>query len=98
MGIAAAISMLLLVVAGQRITLVAEEELSVYAKPADGEVINKLRKEEEVPVIGCVDLKHYIVPTISVEGRTGYVVEGQFHLERKKAWDLGGGPLSFSCP
>lgn len=96
--LSATTSLLLLSAAGQRISLVAEEELSVYAKPTNGEVINKLQKEEEIPVIGCADLKHYIVPIINIDGRAGYIVEGQFHLKKRKAWDLGGGPISFSCP
>lgn len=89
--------MLLVVMMGQRIELVAQEELSLYDKAENGQVIAKIQSGEKVEVVACEDLKHYIVPVIRLAGKAAYVVDGKFHLERKKVWDFDAGPLSFSC-
>ena len=89
--------LLLVVMMGQRIELIAQGELSLYDKAENGQVIAKLRPDEKVEVLACKDLKHYIVPVVTFAGRTAYVVNGKFHLERKRAWDFDAGPLSFSC-
>jgi hypothetical protein len=89
--------LLLVAVTGQRITLVAEEELNLYSKAAAGQLIGKAKLGEKLAVVRCEDLKHYIVPIVHIDGRNAYVVEGKFSLERKEAWKFGAGPLSFSC-
>ena len=94
---AIAICVLFLAILGQRITLVASEEVNLYDKPTGGQVVKKLKPGEAVSVAACEDLKHYIVPVVSVNGQDSYVVDGKFHLERRRTWEFGAGPLSFSC-
>ena len=87
-----------LLLVGQRISLVAQGQVTLYDKPMGGVAIKKLELGEMAAVVSCEDLKHYIVPVVHVDGKEGYVVEGKYRLDSKKAWELNGIPLSFSCP
>lgn len=89
---------ILVAMAGQRISLIAQEDLNLYDKPINGQVIGKIHQNEKVSVISCEDIKHYIVPVVNFAGKDAYVLEGKFHLERNRSWDFGAGSLSFSCP
>jgi hypothetical protein len=82
---------------GQRINVIAKGEVNLYDKPVDGQVVKVLNPGEIMPVVGCEDLKHYIVPIVFMDGRKAYVHEGDYRLERKFAWDLNAGPVSLSC-
>lgn len=83
---------------GQRVTVIAKGPVNLYDKPADGQVIKVLQPDETAPVMGCEDLKNYIVPAVEIGGRRAYVREGDYRLERRRVWDPSAGPVSFSCP
>ena len=83
---------------GQRINLIPSEAVNLYDKPVDGQVVKVLGEREVIPVLECEDLKHYIVPVVLIDGRRAYVLEGEYHLDRRHVWDLNAGPISFSCP
>jgi hypothetical protein len=83
---------------GQRINVVAQSPLKLYDRPIAGVVINTLNSGAVLPVDGCEDVKHYIVPVVMVDGRRAYVLEGDYGLDRKPAWELDAAPVSLSCP
>lgn len=82
---------------GQRITVIAKGQVNLYDKPIDGQVIKILKPGEMAPVVGCEDLKHYIVPIVLIDGRRAYVHEGDYRLDRKSVWELNAGLVSLSC-
>ena len=89
----------------ERITLVADAPIQVMDRaitdPQQTKAIGSIDQGEEVPVLGCEDLKHYIAPEIKLaDGKAGYVLVGQFQLKRHSPWSLSppkGAPLVFSC-
>jgi hypothetical protein len=83
---------------GQRINMIAKGPVNLYDKPMDGQVIKVLNPGEITPVVGCVDLKHYIVLIVLIDSRRAYVHEGDYRLGRKSVWNLNAGPVSLSCP
>lgn len=93
-----AISALGLLLVGQRISLVAQDQVMLHDKPMGGVVIKKLEPGEVAAIVRCEDLKHYIVPVVSLDGKDGYAVDGKYRLNSKRTWELSGVPLSFSCP
>jgi len=89
---------LMLIITGEQIILIAQEDLNIYDKPMNGKVIGILHSNEKISVIGCEDLKHYIIPIVNYSNRKAYIIEGGFHLERRKLRDFEAGlSLSFSC-
>jgi hypothetical protein len=88
---------LLATVFGERVTLVADEDLNLYSTSSGGKVIKKLNSGGSAKVMACLDLKSYIVPQLRVENETVFVLEGQFHLVRASVWDFKAGPISFTC-
>lgn len=65
----------------KRIILIADDQIDVVDRavtdPAQTKIIAKLRPGQELPVLSCVDLKHYIVPEIRLgDGKRGYVLVG----------------------
>ena len=99
-GVAGALAICALVwsLVGQRINVIAKGQVNLYDKPMDGQVIKVLKPGEITPVVGCEDLKHYIVPIVLIDGRQAYVHEGDYRLDRKSVWELNAGPVSLSCP
>jgi hypothetical protein len=99
-GVATALAIyaLALVLIGQRINVIAKDRVNLYDAPMDGQVIKILKPGEATAVVGCEDLKHYIVPIVLVDGRRAYLHEGDYRLDRKAVWELHAGPVSFSCP
>lgn len=95
---ALAICALALALVGQRINVIAKGQVNLYDKPMDGQVIKVLKPGEITPVVGCEDLKHYIVLIVLIDGRRTYVHEGDYRLDRKSVWELNAGPVSLSCP
>jgi hypothetical protein len=89
--------LVLVAMRAQRVSLIPQEELSLYDKPTGGQVIGSLQTDGRIAVVRCEDLKHYIVPVVQIDGKDAYVVDGKFRVDRKKIWDFGSGPLSFSC-
>lgn len=94
---------LAVIVAGKKITLVAEEEVAVesapYANVANVNRVATLKPGEEVQVSSCIDVKHYIVPEVVLnDGSKGYVVVGRFHLIRRHVLQSPSGPIVMSCP
>ncbi|WP_395686080.1 hypothetical protein [Caenimonas koreensis] len=84
--------------AGQRISLIADGALVLYDKPMDGAPAGTIAPGATVPVVGCEDLKHYIVPIVVINGHEAYVRDGVFRMQRQRVWDFAAGPISFSCP
>lgn len=71
--------------------LVADRQLEVYDAIGIGDsprkAIGRIGIGEELLVLRCIDLKHYLVPKVVLQdGRIGYVIEGTFHLQRKLLW------------
>jgi hypothetical protein len=93
-----AICALIFALIGQRINVIAKGYVNLYDKPMDGQVVKVLKPGEITPVVGCEDLKHYIVPIVLIDGRRAYVHEGDYRLDKKSVWELGAGPVSLSCP
>jgi hypothetical protein len=84
--------------AGHRISAIAGSQVNLYDEPIDGRVIKVLRRGDVTAVVGCKDVKHYIVPVVLVDGQRAYLQEGDYRLVRKAVWEVGDGPISFSCP
>ena len=84
---------------GRRVTFVTESDVNIYDRSAQGSrVIAVLPPGTEVPVIECVDSKHYIVPRVKLsESVSGYVHEGRFRIVRKGPWENSRAPITFSC-
>ncbi|MHA6889850.1 hypothetical protein [Ralstonia pseudosolanacearum] len=83
---------------GQRIALVAEEDIQVTSLPDGGASLGYINVGQSVDVLECKDLKHYIVPKVRLPDRAeGYILQGKFHLIRHSAWQFSAGSLSFSC-
>ena len=82
---------------GQRINVIAMGQVNLYDKPIDGQVIKILKPGEIASVVGCKDLKHYIVPIVLINGQRAYVHEGDYRLDRKSVWELNAGVVSLSC-
>ena len=97
-AIALAICALAWTLMGQRINVIATGQVNLYDKPMDGQVIKVLKPGEITPVVGCEDLKHYIVPIVLIGGRQAYLHERDCRLDRKSVWKLSAGPVSLSCP
>jgi hypothetical protein len=90
------------VLVGEKITLIPEEQINLIAEPvsdpAKAVVVGKLQAEQGVEVVGCYDMKHYIVPKVRLENeQTAYVTEAKFRLERKPAWSTFGESTVISC-
>jgi hypothetical protein len=84
---------------GKRIILIADEDVQVTLLPTGDKAIGTIPAGHGVEVLGCEDLKHYIVPKVRLwDGKDGYVLIGKFHLVRHSAWQFSTGELSFSCP
>ena len=88
--------------AGEKITLIPEEPIDLIAEPvadpAKERVIGKLQARHSVEVVGCYDMKHYIVPEVRLATRqTAYVITAKFRLERKPTWSTWEGATVFSC-
>jgi hypothetical protein len=88
---------LLATVFGQKVTLVADEDLNLYSTSSGGKVIEKLNSGRSANVMTCLDAKSYIVPQLKVQNETVFVLEGKFHLVRASVWDLKAGFISFTC-
>lgn len=76
--------------------VVADTKLAIYdttgANEAPRRIINEAAAGEELLVLRCIDLKHYLVPEVVLrDGKVGYIVEGAFHLRHKFPW------ASFGC-
>jgi hypothetical protein len=89
----------------QRITLVAQAPIEVVDRavpdPAQTKVVGSISAGEEVAVLGCSDIKHYIAPQVRLlDGTRGVVLVGEFKLKRHSPWHLSpqtNAPLVFSC-
>jgi hypothetical protein len=67
--------------------------------PATARVIAVLEMGARADVLACNDLKHYFVPEIRLQdGRTGFVMGGQFELTKKSPSLKFDKPIVFSCP
>lgn len=83
---------------GERIMLVADEEINVASSLNGDRVVGSIHFGQTVQVLSCKDLKHYIVPKVRLPGGgDGYVMDGKFHLIRSSMWQFKKGPISFSC-
>ena len=84
---------------GQRVRLLAEEEIKVTVDPhGEKEVVGVIQAGQEVPVLKCEDLKHYIVPKVKLaNGAEGYVLKGKFKINRHASWSSSASPISFTC-
>jgi len=82
----------------ERITIVADEHVGLFDRPEGGQIIATLSPGQMAPVLGCKDIKHYIVPLVSLDGKTGFAVGGEYHLKRGKVWTSSPAPMSLSCP
>ncbi len=85
---------------GQRITLVADEAISLQETTEGKKVVAVVPQGARLAVLGCEDDKSLIVPRVELaSGAVGFVVYGKFHLERTGIFSGDGkGPISFSCP
>lgn len=82
---------------GQRVELVAEEDLVVSDAPIRGKPVGHIKRGERYAVTGCEDIKSYFLPIVRLGDREAFVASPGFTLTVKPAWDLSGGPVSFSC-
>jgi hypothetical protein len=87
---------------GRNVELVATTAIPIGAEatidPASARAIAVLEKGERVDVLSCTDLKHYMVPEVRLpDGRTGFVLGGNFELVRKSPSLHLHKPLVFSC-
>jgi hypothetical protein len=66
-----------------RMRLVADEKIGVYQNTDSDFIVGEISTGEKVSVIACDDDKSMIYPIVKLgNGRVGYVIFGDFHLER----------------
>jgi hypothetical protein len=89
----------------QRVTLVANALIAVVdravADPGQTKVVGTIATGQEVRVLGCVDIKHYLVPQVILDnGARGFVLVGDFQLKRDSPWSLSSlrdASLAYGC-
>jgi hypothetical protein len=105
LGLLVVLGLVITGIVGQRLTLLPLETIEVVdeavADPKRYQAVGSLAQGEEVPVLGCVDLKHYIAYKVPLtNGKVGYVLVGRFELKRHSVWSLSAhqkSSLVFSC-
>lgn len=85
---------------GQRVTLVAEERISIHEAPDGKKEVAVIGRGDRVAVLACHDEKSLIVPEVRLPDQsTGFVVYGAFRLEHEGVFSRKSkAPISFSCP
>jgi hypothetical protein len=98
--LAAVIVLLLGVTLGQRITLIASEQINIQESAEGKKTIAVVPAGTRLDVLDCHDDKSLIVPRVRLDdGSIGYAVYGAFRLERAGIFDgQSKAPISFSCP
>jgi hypothetical protein len=83
-----------------RIRLVADEKIKIYQNTGSDFIVGEISIGEKVSVIACDDDKSMIYPIVKLgNGRIGYVIFGDFHLERDDFLNFDSSiPVNFSCP
>jgi hypothetical protein len=84
------------------ITLIAEGPIEVQewlaTESNQARTVGYLKAGDEVVVVACEDLKHYIAPVVRLhDGTTGYVFTGSFRLKREPPWSIPGKPTALGC-
>lgn len=84
--------------AGRRITLVAETPVPLWDEPDGRQVITTLPPGQQALVTGCKDAHHYFAPRVELSGgRSAYAVGGQFRLIRRPGWPCLSCTVAYSC-
>ena len=89
---------------GNYMYVVAEEDLTIYsnldsAMGGDEGQIGMLEMNDELQIVKCHDVKHYIVPeVITKSGERGYINGGRFSIQRERAGFTFRGHKIFGCP
>lgn len=83
---------------GQRVSLLAIGTVNITSD-VNGEIeVGVIYDGQTVPILSCEDTKQYIVPKVRLEnGIEGYVVRGDFKINREPSWRTTPFPISFSC-
>lgn len=92
------LAILLYFALGQRVSLLATGDIKIISDPGGGVEIGVIYAGQTVPVLRCEDLKHYIVPKVKLaNGTEGYVLRGDFKIDRQPSWFSSSAPISFTC-
>ncbi|WP_439535379.1 hypothetical protein [Methyloversatilis sp.] len=88
---------------GKNIELLATTTVPIGAEPtidpATTRTVAVLEIGARVVVLSCEDLKHFFAPEVRLpDGRTGFVMGGQFELTKKTPSLTFDQPIVFSCP
>ncbi len=80
--------------------LVADERIKIYQSIDSDLIVGEVSSGEKVSVVACDDDKSLIYPIVELgNGRVGYVVLGNFHLEHDDVLNFNSSmPVNFSCP
>ena len=84
--------------------VVAEEDLAVYstldsAMGAEDDQIGMLVINDELQIVECHDVKHYIVPeVITKSGERGFINGGRYTIRGERADFTFKGHKIFGCP
>ena len=78
------------IIGGHKLTLIAKEEVILVSNLAEAvasrpkRIIATIAPGDEVSIISCKDVKHYIVPKVRLgDGTQGYVANGDFAIKRE---------------
>jgi hypothetical protein len=97
--VAVALVVLVIVGAGENISLTTAGEVPTY-ELQNGIAVQTtmlLPTNSTQPVTGCTDMKHYLAYQTRVDGRDLLVIDGQFRLDRHSfigSWKL---PMVYFC-
>jgi hypothetical protein len=85
---------------GQRITLVATNQLDVFSDADGKNRIATLNAGDVVAVETCTDTKSIIYPVVILpNGTTGNIFDSNFLLQRSGIFNRSSiAPISFACP
>jgi hypothetical protein len=98
--VVAAAAALLPVVFLEKMELVAEERLDLFASSDQtSQIVGQLMPGSRVWVVGCEDIKHYFVVKVKLgRGQLGHVHKGRFELHRPPSLSAWSAPVAWGCP
>jgi hypothetical protein len=98
LGLVAILTMATLAYIGERAEIIVEGPTPVWVdKKGDGKKIASLQGGMVVPIMACIDVKSYFVYRVSILDKTGYVVDGLYHVRVGPIWSDIKSPIVFNC-
>ena len=86
---------------GNFIYLSTDTEIPIYASLEDsmnnGKIIGSLKKNEELIVLKCHDVKHYLVPEVELNDGTSGFINDNYNLRKERATYIISRKKVFQC-